>query len=553
MVHIQNEIWGLILDQVYLDSPRTVGSVLLASKRHYDLSVPYIYRSIGVHQPLLAHLDDKESIYTPTIRDKIEKYTEEIIIEDEIEVKLLIGLIPSVRKLNSLRWRNWTEAMPTKVLEKLTQHHSSPRLCIEELPTDYEYSVLPNTIHFHTFTRLLHSTSLYLIDVTSEDDCGKLVTLLKKVIRSCRNLKVLRLNLSSRMILGWTEGLLLKWNFRLDLDGKFPPLQELVLSHYNGERTSAQGIFDFWDWSELRVLKLQCSKFYSILQSMQGLQLRIDTLVLDEYNPPNYSFNNGYHRYTNWPASNDAETLLDSFVLSCSGIQSLHVCCLRGRLPLPTISKHGSLLKSLTTREYIRWNSRQVSELPALSTDDLTFLNANCPHLESLGVDMERSDQWDDDFLYALTRFPRLHTLRLYIGLPSGGEFVRVSTSVIFARRAFRYFRASKVGSALHVLYVCVAEPETPKWHSPVFSSSAIGERVFKCYLNGANKLVVEDSYLVDIARKEEESQRSPQDVEIIKRLEACDKEMGAAGKDFDEVFAQAGTADDNGFSDSGP
>lgn len=284
--------------------------------------------------------------------------------------------------------------MPTKLLEKLTQHHSSPRLCIEELPSQSEYSVLPNKIRVHTLTRLLHSTSLYLIDVTLDDRGGEIVTLLKKVIRSCRNLKVLRLNLSSRIILGWTEGLLFTWHFGLDQDGKFPPLQELVLSHYTGEWTRAQLKYDLWDWSELRVLKLQCSEAYSILQSLQGLQLRIDTLVLDEYNRPDYSFNNTYYRFTDWPAAKDAHTLLDNFVLNCSGIQSLHVSCMRGRLPLSTISKHGSSLKSLTTREYIRWNSRQVPELPALSTDDLNFLNANCPHLESLAVDMETSDQW---------------------------------------------------------------------------------------------------------------------------------------------------------------
>lgn len=157
----------------------------------------------------------------------------------------------------------------------------------------------------------------------------------------------------------------------------------------------------------------------------------------------------------------------------------------------------------------------------------------------------------DEDFLYALTRFPRLSTLRLYLGFPSDGAFTRVGASAIFARRALRYFRANKIGSALHVLYVCVAEPETRKWHGPVLSSSAIGERAFKCYLNGANKLVVEDSYQVEMARKKEELQKRFQDVEITKRLKACDTEMGADGKDSDGVFAQAGTADDNDLFES--
>ncbi|MCJ1426317.1 hypothetical protein MMC29_004220 [Sticta canariensis] len=67
MAYVQNEIWYLILDQ-----------------------------------SLLAHLEDKESIYVQTIRNKIETYTEESIAETAIELKLLVNLIRSAQKLEYL-------------------------------------------------------------------------------------------------------------------------------------------------------------------------------------------------------------------------------------------------------------------------------------------------------------------------------------------------------------------------------------------------------------------------------------------------------------------
>lgn len=61
----------------------------------------------------------------------------------------------------------------------------------------------------------------------------------------------------------------------------------------------------------------------------------------------------------------------------------------------------------------------------------------------------------------------------------------------------------------------------------------------------------MEDSYQVEMARKNEELQKRFQDVEITKQLKACDTEMGADGKDSDGVFAQAVTADDNDLFES--
>lgn len=277
-------------------------------------------------------------------------------------------------------------------MEELAQHQSRPRLCIEELLSQSSYRGFSDEIPFDTYTRLLQSKSLYLIDIKLDDSDREIIPLLKEVVLSCQNLKVLRLDMSSRVTLGLERGSLLWWYFGLNKDDKFPPLQELVLSGYNGEWLRDQSKYDFWDWSELRTLKLQNSKPYSILQSVKDMRLCIDTLIFDDGSDTSYE--NPPVNLADWPPRDDADALLDTFVLNCSGVQSLHVSCVSGRLPLSTITKHGSSLKSLTIREHSRWNSPEKPASPALTAEDLEYLNEHCPYLESLAVDMKRSDQW---------------------------------------------------------------------------------------------------------------------------------------------------------------
>ncbi len=85
---------------------------------------------------------------------------------------------------------------------------------------------------------------------------------------------------------------------------------------------------------------------------------------------------------------------MNSLVLRCIGLEHLHVSSVCGRLPLPTVAKHGSTLRSLTLRERDRWRPVATVSSPNLTAEDLDLVDASCPHLESLAVDMERSEQW---------------------------------------------------------------------------------------------------------------------------------------------------------------
>lgn len=115
--------------------------------------------------------------------------------------------------------------------------------------------------------------------------------------------------------------------------------------------------------------------------SIKGKQLCIDTLVYDEKGSDTFHYNWNADT-TDWCLRNGEYWFLNDLVLNCSRIQSLHVFCVNGRLPISTVTKHGSSLQSLTTREYSRWKGAKP-KMPTL-TDDLDFLDANCSYLESL-------------------------------------------------------------------------------------------------------------------------------------------------------------------------
>lgn len=127
------------------------------------------------------------------------------------------------------------------------------------------YAGLPDKVHVDTFTRLLGFTGLYLIDIQLGENESRITTLLKMVIISCRNLKVLRLDMSLWISHGWMEGPLSVWYFTAEQGNKFPPLQELVLSHYNDDLPNGQSNYDFSNVTELRILKLQNPDAYSVL------------------------------------------------------------------------------------------------------------------------------------------------------------------------------------------------------------------------------------------------------------------------------------------------
>lgn len=111
------------------------------------------------------------------------------------------------------RWRHWNEAISTEVLQKLYQHQPKARLSVEDVMQS-SYAGLPDKVHVDTFTRLLGFTSLYLIDIKLGENESRITTLLKNVIISCRNLKVLRLDMS---------GPLSVWYFTAEQGNKFPP------------------------------------------------------------------------------------------------------------------------------------------------------------------------------------------------------------------------------------------------------------------------------------------------------------------------------------------
>lgn len=273
---------------------------------------------------------------------------------------------------------------PSSVLEGLRQHHPKARLCIEQLSSIISQERWKQEIVEISFERLSHSPNIHLMDL-SFNEAPRFVEALKKWIISCPNLKILRLRPPPDWVYDIMSGSWL-WSFHYEEGDRFPPLQELSLQDYEPE--SAESCTEIWDCSLLVRLELRNCHEMPFLEALRKLQPCIRTLILD---------NACYRRYRLARSFEDpalAASLIDSLVLSCLDLEHLHVSSVAGRLPLSTIAKHGSTLRSLTTRERDRWNSGVIVPSPGFTAEDLDFVNTSCPHLESLTVDMERSEQW---------------------------------------------------------------------------------------------------------------------------------------------------------------
>jgi len=200
---------------------------------------------------------------------------------------------------------------------------------------------------------------------------------LKRCIISCQNLKILRVRPSADMVYGGSW----RWSFDYQEGDRFPPLQELTLEDYGLE--SDDLCTRIWDFSMLTHLELRDRQEIPFLEALRKLQPCIRTLILDD----------AYYRRA-FENPDLTASLVDCLVFDCLELEHLHVSSVPGRLSPSTIAKHGSTLRSLTIRERDRWSGGDIVPSPGLTAKDLEFLNMSCPHLESLTVDMKRSEQW---------------------------------------------------------------------------------------------------------------------------------------------------------------
>lgn len=239
-----------------------------------------------------------------------------------------------------------------------------------------------------SFKRLSHSSNVHLIDFSIRAVPASLEHL-KKFIISCRNLKILRLRQSSDSVYDVMGGSW-RWSFQYEERDVFPPLQELTIQNYRVHDYGLQSDdpCKIWDCSMLSHLELRNCQELNFLEALQKLQPCIRTLILDN----DFQMLSRLDRPFAHPGLMNPS--LNSLVLRCIGLEHLHVSSVCGRLPLPTVAKHGSTLRSLTLRERDRWRPVATVSSPNLTAEDLDLVDASCPHLESLAVDMERSEQW---------------------------------------------------------------------------------------------------------------------------------------------------------------
>ncbi|KAI9881583.1 MAG: hypothetical protein M1830_000147 [Pleopsidium flavum] len=538
--NLPKDIWCLILNELYLDSPKSIHSVSVTSKLLHHLAARYVYRSVYLREEHLANLENPGSAYGGTVKSKLVASTNEVIVGNAAAAALLTKLLPSIRNLKYLRWKWWEKLFPISVLEGLHQHHPKARLCIEQLSTRLSQKGWEQEAVEISFKRLSHSPNIHLIDF-SFDVAPTFVEPLKKCIISCQNLKILRLCPSPDRVYDLMAGSW-RWSFHYEEGDRFPSLQELTLQDYGLE--SDDSCSKIWDCSMLIHLELRNCQEIPFLEALRKLQPCIRTLILD-----NESYRL-YHLDRSFEHPDLAASLLDGLVLSCLDLEHLHVSSVPGRLPLLTIAKHGSTLRSLTIRERDRWNPGVIVPSPSLTAEDLDFVHTSCPHLESLTVDMERSEQWDYAFLNSLSRFRHVRTICLYLEAAYAREnFRKVGVDTTSARRLFGYLHDSKLGVPLDLLHLVVGEPILHKTAGPREAASDKLEREFFCSMDNAGLAIIVGSQAEAIRREEEyfanfrvewAEERQAQEAAQIEV-----ENMVSAGVKFDEVLDGATGLDD--------
>ncbi|KAK5654589.1 hypothetical protein OQA88_7218 [Cercophora sp. LCS_1] len=203
-------------------------------------------------------------------------------------------------------------------------------------------------------------------------------------------------------------------NFQFASGGDvFPPLESLSLSGYHMDADEEREEWPHWrdglDWSRLKTLSLGPHPYYSdgppmadLLKKFKGHATTLRSLTIKT-----------------WADEGDDICLpLNSFLTSFATLEELTVK--RHLVPVEDLASHSGLKRlCLHCMEVKR---PEETPRPTLSVTDLALLDASCPDLETLEIDISRDStgEWPKDIVEALAgSFSNLLHLTLHceIGL----------------------------------------------------------------------------------------------------------------------------------------
>lgn len=189
---------------------------------------------------------------------------------------------------------------------------------------------------------------------------------LKRLIISCKNLRVLKLNIDE---LPGEEPPC----FDFDDGDQFPPLKELVLCGYSFTPANCVAWRHCMDWSQLRHLSFGTDYQSYFIQSFQ------DQL-------PNL------RGFTTGIRANDSPDELDRFISRFKLLEELKIRNFtEENLSISLLTRPG---RSLLTLDYLSQFVRVAKQPPVLTLEEIETLADRCPHLVSLVVGIELHREW---------------------------------------------------------------------------------------------------------------------------------------------------------------
>lgn len=226
--------------------------------------------------------------------------------------------------------------------------------------------VEPSNIALQNSANLYSLTTCIRPEYHKADHFSDSLSRLKRLIISCKNLRVLELNIDE--LPGQEPPC-----FDLNDGDQFPPLKELVLCGYSFTPAHCIAWRHCMDWSQLRHLSFGTDYQSSFIQSFQ------DQL-------PNL------RGFTTGIRVNDSPDELDRFISSFKFLEELKIRNFtEENLPISLLTRPG---RSLLTLDYLSQFVRVAKQPPVLSLDEVETLAIQCPRLVSLVLGIELHREW---------------------------------------------------------------------------------------------------------------------------------------------------------------
>ena len=190
--------------------------------------------------------------------------------------------------------------------------------------------------------------------------------------------------------------------FNFEGDQRLPAFKNLTLKNYDWKHDAGE-VKLHWDFSRIRSLALLMIPVYKFLESVPYS----DLAQLQHLHAENYSEATEYHDPRR--ATKKLQELIKDHI---KALQTLDIACILPKFSIDAILVHAKSLKSLAFRDHADF-SNPHRHRRVLNTESLTILSKSMTLLETLEIDMDHTI-FPEEWLSALCRFPRLHTLVLH-------------------------------------------------------------------------------------------------------------------------------------------